>query len=53
MDKVLALAGSGPFSNEEDIYNQAGLAFIAPELREDYDEIELAKANQLPVLIKV
>ncbi|WP_421940352.1 helix-hairpin-helix domain-containing protein [Pedobacter sp.] len=52
VDKVLALAGSGPFSNEEDIYNQAGLAFIAPELREDYDEIELAKANQLPVLIK-
>jgi DNA polymerase (family 10) len=52
VEKVLELAGSGPFVNEEDIYNKAGLAFIEPELREDFDEIELAKTNQLPKLIK-
>ncbi|AZI26216.1 DNA polymerase/3'-5' exonuclease PolX [Pedobacter sp. G11] len=49
--KVLELAGDGPFSNEEEIYRKAGLAFIEPELREDFDEIELAKENKLPALI--
>jgi len=51
VQKVLSLAGDGPFSNEEDIYSKAGLTFIAPELREDFDEIELAKENKLPKLI--
>ncbi|PWS28547.1 DNA polymerase/3'-5' exonuclease PolX [Pedobacter yonginense] len=50
--KVLNLAGNGPFMNERDIYSQAGLAFIEPELREDFDEIELAKHNNLPTLIQ-
>jgi len=50
--KVLTLAGEGPFANEEEIYSKAGLSFILPELREDFDEIELAKANQLPTLIE-
>jgi len=52
VQKVLALAGDGPFSNEEEIYSKAGLAFIEPELREDFDEIELAKENKLPTLIQ-
>ncbi|SFA45982.1 DNA polymerase (family 10) [Pedobacter suwonensis] len=52
VEKVLALAGNGPFTNEEEIYSKAGLAFIEPELREDLDEIELAKANKLPALIQ-
>ncbi|WP_406826081.1 helix-hairpin-helix domain-containing protein [Pedobacter sp. KACC 23697] len=52
VEKVLALAGDGPFVNEEEIYSKAGLAFIEPELREDFDEIELAKANKLPTLIQ-
>jgi len=52
VEKVLALAGNGPFVNEEEIYSKAGLAFIEPELREDFDEIELAKANKLPALIQ-
>jgi DNA polymerase (family 10) len=52
VEKVLALAGNGPFLNEEEIYSKAGLSFIAPELREDFDEIELAKANKLPTLIE-
>lgn len=48
---LLALAGEGPFNNEEEIYAKAGLAFVLPELREGLNEIELAKANQLPNLI--
>lgn len=52
VEKVLKLAGEGPFANENEIYSTAGLAFIEPELREDFDEIELAKVNKLPTLIK-
>jgi len=52
VEKVLKLAGQGPFINENEIYKKAGLAFIEPELREDFDEIELAKADKLPTLIK-
>lgn len=52
VEKVLALAGDGLFASEEEIYTKAGLAFIEPELREDFDEIELAKANKLPTLIQ-
>lgn len=48
---VLALAGNGPFATEQELYQQAGLAFIVPELREGLDEIDLAKANTLPQLI--
>lgn len=49
--KVLELAGNGPFASEEAIYAQAGLDFIAPELREDMGEIALAQKHQLPKLI--
>lgn len=49
--EVLNLAGNGPFANEEEIYEKAGLAFIFPELRENVGEIELAKNNKLPELI--
>ena len=52
VEKVLVLAGEGPFNSENDIYSKAGLAFIEPELREDFDEIELAKVNKLPELIR-
>lgn len=48
---VLALAGNGPFEDEQAIYQKAGLAYIEPELREGLNEIELAKANKLPQLI--
>jgi len=51
VESVLKLAGDGPFANEEDIYDKAGLAFIEPELREGFDEIDLAKQNKLPKLI--
>jgi len=49
--EVLKLASDGPFLDENDIYSKAGLDFIAPELREGLDEIELALQHQLPVLI--
>ncbi|MFI5452635.1 DNA polymerase/3'-5' exonuclease PolX [Pedobacter sp. UC225_61] len=51
VNKVLKLAGNGPFESEEEIYTKAGLDFIEPELRESLDEIELAKKHQLPNLI--
>lgn len=49
--EVLHLAGNGPFFSEEEIYSKAGLTFIEPELREGFNEIELAKTNKLPPLI--
>jgi len=52
VEKVLKLAGNGPFNSENEIYNKAGLTFIEPELREDLDEVELAKEDKLPALIK-
>ena len=51
VEQVLKIAGAGPFSDEQDIYRQAGLAYIEPELREDLGELELAKNNALPKLI--
>ena len=36
---------------EEDIYEALGLNFIAPELREGRDEIELALKGELPTLV--
>ncbi|NRF40853.1 DNA polymerase/3'-5' exonuclease PolX [Pedobacter foliorum] len=49
--EVLALAGNGPFEDEQAIYQKAGLAYVEPELREGLNELELAKANKLPELI--
>ncbi|QPH39420.1 DNA polymerase/3'-5' exonuclease PolX [Pedobacter endophyticus] len=49
--KVLKLAGNGPFNAEIEIYAAAGLSYIEPELREDFDEIDLARENKLPTLI--
>src|SRR5262249_20833251 len=37
---------------EPDIYRRLGLAFIPPELREGHDEVRLARARKLPVLIE-
>jgi DNA polymerase (family 10) len=51
VDQVLKLAGEGPFTDETDIYTQAGLAYVEPELREGLDEIELARTATLPNLI--
>lgn len=51
VNAVLELAGNGPFNDETEIYKQANMAFVEPELREGLDEIDLAKTNQLPELI--
>lgn len=39
------------YTSEEEIYNEIGLQYIEPEMREGYNEIELAKTNKLPKLI--
>ena len=41
------------YSNSEEIYSSLGLQYIVPELREGLAEVELAKENKLPELIKV
>jgi DNA polymerase (family 10) len=51
VQEVLKLAGNGPFTDENEIYQKAGLTFIEPELREGLNEIELAGTNKLPQLI--
>ncbi|HDP97933.1 MAG TPA: DNA polymerase/3'-5' exonuclease PolX [bacterium] len=58
-NKSLKINEYGVFKNdrkiatdsEEDIYRKLGLSWIAPELREDRGEVELAEENRLPVLI--
>lgn len=42
---------AGVAAREEDVYAQAGLPFIAPELRHASGEIEAAAAGTLPALI--
>ncbi|WP_316800714.1 helix-hairpin-helix domain-containing protein [Pedobacter frigidisoli] len=51
VEKVLTQAGNGPFQSELEIYTAAGLSYIEPELREDFDELVLAKEHKLPDLI--
>ena len=40
------------FSSEEEIYTDLELPFIAPELREGLNEVDLAKEKKLPELIE-
>jgi len=40
------------FANEEDFYNELGMNWIAPELREDRGEIEAAIQHKLPQLVE-
>ena len=41
------------YVSEQEIYHSLGLQYIEPELREGFNEIEKAKLNALPELIKV
>ncbi len=41
------------FASEEEAYQHAGLAYIAPELREGSFEIALARENKLPKLVEM
>ena len=38
---------------EEEVYAQVGLPYIAPELREDWGEIEAAQKDRLPQLVSL
>lgn len=38
---------------EEEVYQAMGLAWVAPEMREDHGELALAEKNELPKLIEV
>ena len=40
-------------ATEEDVYEKLGLAFIAPELREDRGEVAASEAGKLPRLVKL
>ena len=40
-----------PVATEEEVYDLLGLPYIAPELREDGGEIEVAEAGRLPALV--
>lgn len=42
-----------PTQTEADVYRELGLPFIAPELREDWGEIEAARAGKLPTLVEI
>lgn len=42
-----------PVTSEEELYEALGLAYIAPELREDLGEIEAAEEGSLPRLIEL
>jgi len=46
------LRAAGPWPSEAALYETFGLAFIEPELREGYDEIDRAASGTLPVLVK-
>ena len=43
---------SKSYASEEQVYQSLGLPFIAPELREGLEEVNLAKQNKLPSLIE-
>ncbi len=46
-----SLQSKGPFPTEKHLYREFGLSFIAPELREGHDEVNLAAQDALPVLV--
>jgi len=46
---ILSYATSNSFTSEEEIYQSLGFAYIIPEMREGYGEIEMAKEDKLPV----
>lgn len=51
--KVVAfLNGKTQFKNEEELYKEAGMQFIDPELRENGNEVEKALKNEIPQLIE-
>jgi DNA polymerase (family 10) len=48
---LLQLSRQQEYATEAAIYEKAGLAFVAPEMREGRQELLLAKENALPLLL--
>jgi len=48
---LAAVKSKGPFLTENAFYRKFGLAFIEPELREGYDEVDRAAQGALPSLV--
>jgi DNA polymerase (family X) len=44
---------SQAFTTEQEVYERLGMAFIAPELRENRGELEAARSGDLPQLIEL
>ena len=52
-ESITKLNTSFNYSSEEEIYTSKNLQFIVPELREGYEEIELAGKNQISPLVEL
>ena len=52
-ESLFDIANSRVFENEKNLYLQAGLDFISPELREATFEIDAAKNKNIPKLIEM
>lgn len=51
VNQLKPLLTNSTYNNELELYTSIGLAYIEPELREGFNEINLAKENKLPDLI--
>jgi DNA polymerase (family 10) len=51
--RLTSLEGGTPFPTESAFYQNFGLAYIEPELREGRDEIDRAQRGTLPLLVTV
>jgi len=49
--QVMKLAGEGPFTSEQEIYQKAGMSYVEPEMREGLYEIDMALSGEMPSLI--
>ncbi|SFG85631.1 DNA polymerase (family 10) [Pontibacter chinhatensis] len=50
---LLTVVRGQAYTSEADIYKSAGMAYVAPELREGTNELELALQNKLPQLLEL
>ncbi len=50
---LLSVVKAENHASEEDVYAAAGMAYVAPELREGTNELQLAMENKLPTLLEL
>ncbi len=48
-----ATGATDTHASEQEVYERLGMAYVAPELREDRGELEAARAGELPRLIEL